>query len=426
MGKGPGGSMQQRPIRAETWRLRFGASMVGDGPGTADLALDEACGPGEDGPMKASVQDLLAGPRGRRLCLEATRMLSLRVAELVFWLGYELDPGRGTSLVVWSPGGGALEAGARPAVSIEQAAQAMADLDLSGLTDEVVQAALVGTVMSARYWQEPDGEDVLAGHPAVQAALEPVAEGVLGSAVARHWGSPRAAAQWVIDWRAFEDPAPVSRDAQGVLAAWAREERRQEVRAATEHPADPTANFSGTWWSIPQGAVVSVGQIPAGLDLVEDDIGAEAATVIPVRGAGRTYEVRGPRDWVRLCRRFPLEVSASRRHDWYRVTGRSGRWVIPDWEQVASEWDAVHLTTLGYLGAATRALPVDADMATVLAGWNPDTTVWLTDTVRESEEPRQCWQRVSGDDGWARCLPVRDVGSEGPARGRGASPPVEG
>mgnify|MGYP006968429549 FL=1 len=42
MGKGPGGSMQQRPIRAETWRLRFGASMVGDGPGTADLALDEA------------------------------------------------------------------------------------------------------------------------------------------------------------------------------------------------------------------------------------------------------------------------------------------------------------------------------------------------------------------------------------------------
>ncbi|SHL93578.1 hypothetical protein SAMN04487849_12413 [Micrococcus luteus] len=331
-------------------------------------------------------------------------MLSTRVAELVFWLGYELDPGRGASRVVWSPGGGVVP---RPAVSTDQVAQALADLDLSGLTDEVVRAALVGSVMSARYWQEPDGEDVLAGHPDVHAALDPVAEGVLGSAVARHWGSPRVAAQWVIDWRAFEDPAPVSRDARGVLAAWAREERRQEVRAAAEHPADPTANFSGTWWSIPQGAVVSVGQIPAGLDLVEDDIGAEAATVIPVRGAGRTYEVRGHGDWVRLCRRFPLEVSASRRHDWYRATGRSGRWVIPDWEQVASEWDAVHLTTLGYLSAATRALPVEAGVATVLAGWNPDTTVWLADTVRESEEPRQCWQRASGDDGWARCVPVR-------------------
>lgn len=34
--------------------------------------------------MKASVQDLLAGPRGRRVCLEAARMLSTRVAELVF------------------------------------------------------------------------------------------------------------------------------------------------------------------------------------------------------------------------------------------------------------------------------------------------------------------------------------------------------
>ncbi|MEO4038679.1 hypothetical protein V3N95_05270 [Micrococcaceae bacterium Sec6.3] len=275
--------------------------------------------------MKASVQDLLAGPRGRRLCLEAARLLSPRVAELVFWLGCELDPGRGTSRVVWAAGGGALEADTPPAASIEQAACALDDLDLSGLTDEMVQAALVGSVMSARYWQESDGEDVLAGHPAVHAALEPVAEGVLGSAAARHWESPCRAAQWVIDWRAFEDPAPVSRDSRRVLGAWAREERRQEVRAAAERPADPAANFSGTWWSIPQGAVVSVGQIPAGLDLVEDDIGAEAATVIPVRGAGRTYEVRGPGDWVRLCRRFPLEVSASRRHDWYRVTGRSGR-----------------------------------------------------------------------------------------------------
>jgi len=307
-----------------------------------------------------------------------------------------------------------------------EVADALDDAGAFEPDEEALFDALAAAVDNARYWQEPDGEDVLAGHPAVQAALEPVAEGVLGSAVARHWGSPRAAAQWVIDWRAFEDPAPVSRDARGVLAAWAREERRQEGRAAAERPADPTANFSGTWWSIPQGAVVSVGQIPAGLDLVEDDIGAEAATVIPVRGAGRTYEVRGHGDWVRLCRRFPLEVSASRRHDWYRATGRSGRWVIPDWEQVASEWDAVHLTTLGYLSAATRALPVEAGVATVLAGWNPDTTVWLADTVRESEEPRQCWQRVSGDDGWARCVPVRDVGSEGPARGRGAGPPVEG
>lgn len=33
---------------------------------------------------------------------------------------------------------------------------------------------------------------------------------------------------------------------------------------------------------------------------------------------------------------------------------------------------------------------------------------------------------LTADDGWARCVPVRDVGSEGPARGRGASPPVEG
>lgn len=63
--------------------------------------------------------------------------------------------------------------------------------------------------------------------------------------------------------------------------------------------------------------------------------------------------------------------------------------MVPDWEQVAGQWDAVHLTTLGYLSGATRALPVDTDTATMIAGWNPDTTIWLTDTIREWDEPRQ-------------------------------------
>lgn len=197
-------------------------------------------------------------------------------------------------------------------------------------------------------------------------------------------------------------PAPLPRDPQNTLATWAQDERAEEARSAAERPADPEANFSGTWWSIPQDLIHSVGKIPVGLDLIEDSFGWEVATVIPVRGLESTYEIHTPQDCVRLCRDYPLEVSASRRQDWYRVTGRTGRWVIPDWEQVASGWDAVHLTTLGYLSGATRALPVDTDTATVLAGWNPDTTLWLTDTLRESDEPRQQWHRQPDDDAWAR------------------------
>ncbi|MCK6095797.1 hypothetical protein KZX06_10350 [Micrococcus sp. EYE_162] len=365
--------------------------------------------------MEASTQARLAGPRGRRLCLEAARALSPRVADLVFWLGHELAPDRGGARLVWAVHEGSCVPVSPPTVSPDEVAGALTGLDLSGFSDDVVQSALVSAVESARYWQEPDGEDVLAGQSVIRAALAPVAAAVVASPASRPWGRPRQPVQWVADWRDFEDPTRLTRHPGRVLSEWAQEERLQEARATVERPADPTANWSGSWWSIPQGVTAGFGQIPAGLDLVEDALGAEAATVIPVQGAGRTYEIHAPGDWVRLCREFPLEVSASRRHDWYRVTGRSGRWVIPDWEQVASEWDAVHLTTMGYLSSATRALSVDADAATVLAGWGPDTTVWLTDTVRESDEPRQSWHRGPGG-GWIRCATAADIGSAGPAR----------
>ena len=159
--------------------------------------------------------------------------------------------------------------------------------------------------------------------------------------------------------------------------------------------------MSGTWWSIPLGLIRTVGHIPAGLNLVEDPEGWDKAAVIPVRGTGRTFEIRTAEDWISLCRAYPLEVTASRRYDWFQTTGREGRWVIPDWEQVAAEWDAVHLTVLGYLSSATRALQVDADTASVIAGWDPDGTLWLTGAAREDDIPRQEWRRT-GEDSWIR------------------------
>ncbi|MNL69614.1 hypothetical protein D3C87_1944960 [compost metagenome] len=95
-----------------------------------------------------------------------------------------------------------------------------------------------------------------------------------------------------------------------------------------------------------------------------------------------------------------MEVTASRRHDWFRVTGRDGRWLIPDWERVAQRWDAVHLTTLGYLSSATMLIDIDSEYATVIAGWGPDSTIWLTDAAREWSEPRQQWNRLDHENSW--------------------------
>ena len=52
--------------------------------------------------------------------------------------------------------------------------------------------------------------------------------------------------------------------------------------------------------------------------------------------------------------------------------------MVPDWAAVVETYDAVHLTTAAYLAGATRALAVDAETATMIAGWGPDATQWLT------------------------------------------------
>lgn len=75
---------------------------------------------------------------------------------------------------------------------------------------------------------------------------------------------------------------------------------------------------------------------------------------------------------------FPLEVTAARRHDWFRVTGRDGRWVIPDWERVAQEWDATQPTVLGHLNAAGP--PWRSTETTTV---NADSGIWLTYVARD-------------------------------------------
>lgn len=349
---------------------------------------------------------LLAGPRGRRLCLELAMELDQDIRTAVFWLGYNLDPGRGTSRVILtaaSPGDAGSPDGAAASgsgTSEDQLAAALTALDSTSLTGTTIQFALERSVDMARYWQPPDGEDVLAALPAVRAALLPLADQVLGVPGVEWWGEDRGVEQWAIDWRPADDPAPLSGNQRQALKSWGQRERAEEAAAARDRPSDPHAPVSGWWWSLPQGILRTVGRLPEGLTLVEDSLGWVEATAVPVRGIGRTLEIRTPEDWTELCRRFPLEVTASRRHDWFNTTGRHGRWVIPDWEQAAAEWDAVHLTVLGYLRGAGRALQVDAGTATVIAGWDPGSTLWLTDGVREWEGPRQVWRRAGQGDPW--------------------------
>lgn len=98
------------------------------------------------------------------------------------------------------------------------------------------------------------------------------------------------------------------------------------------------------------------------------------------------YEIDTAKDWGELVSRYPLCVTKARRQDWWRATGQDHARAIPNYPAVAADYDAIHLTVGGYLSTAGR--PIGAGSThTVLAGWDPDQTWWLTDSSRRLDEP---------------------------------------
>ncbi|GAA5211162.1 hypothetical protein [Microbacterium kyungheense] len=357
--------------------------------------------------MTIDADALLSGPRGRRLCLEYALAGSVvdttgrgqDAATALYWAALALETGAVT-LVSFSEGGH--EPPAPPTVGAAEAAAALDTIEPDAPTEALLREALQRSVDAAKYWQPADGRDVLVAQDELTAPLRRIA-GLIATAPAASWwrGPVDLADQWTTPW----EGTACAVDAGETLAAWRAATLADEARSAAERPSDPTANWSGTWWSVPPHELVrttrSLGPDgPAGLWWVEDSLGRNAAVATPVDAyPARVIELDGPEDWADLCRRHPLEVTASRRHDWFRVTGRDGRWVVPDWSAVAVEADGVHLTVRGYLTAATRLIDVGDGAASVLGGWNPDETYWFRGVAARPADAVR-WHLV--DDAWRR------------------------
>ncbi|WP_106816184.1 hypothetical protein [Microbacterium timonense] len=355
---------------------------------------------------------LVQGPRGRRLCLEYALACAHRsgtqagtdAATTVFWAAREYDGEAGGTVVFIRSGPDGDQDLSQPAG--RTAADASAALDTIPVavpTAAELRDALAMSVDTAMYWQPPDGADRLCAAGQMTAALRRVAAVIAAAPDAQWWAEPVATDdQWSVPW---DGDGRMPDDVHADLRLWRERTLADDSRAAAERPEDPRAAWSGAWWSMPPNGLVHTTRAlgadgPAGLWFVEDSLGWEAAVATPVdTSPARVIEIDGAEDWAQLCRRHPLEVTASRRHDWYRVTDRDGTWVIPDWTTVALEADGVHLTVRGYLAAATRLIDLGDGRASVLAGWGPDVTYWFRGVSPRPVDAQQ-WSREA--DGWSR------------------------
>jgi hypothetical protein len=281
-----------------------------------------------------------------------------------------------------------------------------ADLQRVAATSDLLTflAPLAKTVDAAVYWQPLDDFDLALGRDGVAELLLPVAEAIASAPAAQWWDSavPIGDQHRVL----FDGTPSFVTYSPAALQAW-RAATLDDERLAGNRPTDPSALWSGHWWSTPALAGLTrstrslPGAGPVGLALVEDGMGWTSATVehlLPQPGV-RVYEVDGPVAWAELVARYPLSVTDSRRHDWWKITRRSGGWLLPDYEALAVDYDAVHLSVCGYLSSAGRALDVGG-AASVIAGWDPDATWWLTGSF--ATEAATSWSTSQNDRpvGW--------------------------
>jgi hypothetical protein len=184
------------------------------------------------------------------------------------------------------------------------------------------------------------------------------------------------AVEWLGEW---PEPLPET-SPEDDIAKWCAAAGGNEETAA--------------WWSIPLSRNVlvtsrAVQQVPLLLLAGEDDLGRVDAVVhrMELPSAPRLYEVDSPDAWTTLVQLAPMDVTKSKGFTWGKSTTAAASWLLPNWSEIARNFDAVHLTVDGYLDTAGRPLPVDGGV-TMLAGMSPDATVWLRGPLQSLENQR--------------------------------------
>jgi aldose 1-epimerase len=184
------------------------------------------------------------------------------------------------------------------------------------------------------------------------------------------------------------------------------------------HAPRPAVTTSEAWGTL-SSELATVLSGPSDWDL-EFPIHARAVTIRP---SARVLEIVTPQDWHELARRYPCQATHR-----FNLSCPDTPWgvhegqVVPDWHQVATDWDGVHITPWAYLTATQVRVHSDIGWTEPWA-WDGAHTVWLDwmfDSVEDvppiTEEigggPRYSAQAFNfGDpDGWLQAAPGVEEG----------------
>ncbi len=327
------------------------------------------------------IEMLMAGPRGRRFLLEyalASESIYRPVRDegsfgfAVVQAAQTLAPRRRRKMSLVGSNVGELRS---VGITLSEVAARLERVELHASQD-VIRLALTSATDRGKYWESPDGEDLLAATDDLRSALRQVAEHVTASGFTSWWYSPiEKERQQVVTWTGVLPP--VLREPTSIL------HQLCVMQRAPGFPSPPRVMPSSTR-SLADGS-------PAGLWFVEDNLGELRAESIrlTVLDEPSVFEIASAVDWAELCVRYPLEYAESGDGAGRSsLHNRANRLVVPDWVRVAEKYHGVHLQVGAYLAAS--ALPIDAGNAlSVVAGWNPDETLWLSSAVSYSGERTQ-------------------------------------
>ena len=118
---------------------------------------------------------------------------------------------------------------------------------------------------------------------------------------------------------------------------------------------------------------------------------------LDIESEARVYTVNGPTDWEQLVAAYPLARGQRPNSSWelpgpnqsgvvdelMAVDGQQvmrtklNRFVEPNWDQVADDWDAVHLTWAGFLTTEGLIIDLGHDDIAMLRNWHSERTLWL-------------------------------------------------